>query len=77
MTTMMEMEDMGSGDHEDLDWDDKSHMECRECGHGGAAATFHTVAEAEVCEECGYGHYQHGTCGNCGHEVNPEQGDQV
>ena len=39
--TLMEMEDMGSGEHEGVEWDDDSHILCPECGHGGKAATFH------------------------------------
>lgn len=40
VTTKIEMFDRGSGDHEDLDYDDNSHAECPNCGHGGALSLF-------------------------------------
>lgn len=39
-TTMIELSDMGTGDHEDIVWDDKSQMECRLCNTGGSAGVF-------------------------------------
>lgn len=42
--TAVFMEDMGSGDHEDLEYDDKSHCDCPDCGHGGPLSLF-TIKE--------------------------------
>lgn len=40
VTTWVEMQDRGSGDHEDLEWDDNSLIRCPSCYHEAAAKSF-------------------------------------
>ena len=39
--TMVKMTDMGSEEHEDLEWDENSYMECPQCHHNGKSSLFH------------------------------------
>lgn len=38
--TAIEMFDDGTGEHDDTEWDDDSHMTCVPCGHGAQAKEF-------------------------------------
>lgn len=38
--TFMSMRDEGSGDHEDVEWDDESEIRCQDCGHCGNVSEF-------------------------------------